>query len=181
MIIYLSMFDTEAEKTKFEQLYLTYRNLMFYTAQTILCNEKVAEDAVHQAFINIIENFEKVSDIVSPKTRCYVTVIVRNVSINLYNRQKKSNMIYFEDLDYNEDNEDNEVPGSAEPMNELETADILKALPKQYGDILLLKYHYGYQENEIAELLNITPENARKRVQRAKKCLSKLLTEREGA
>ncbi|SDO01319.1 RNA polymerase sigma factor [Acetanaerobacterium elongatum] len=102
MIVYLSMLDTEAEKTKFEQLYLTYRNLMFYTAQTILCNEKMAEDAVHQAFINIIKNFEKVSDIVSPKTRCYVTVIVRNVSINLYNRQKKSNMIYFEDLDYSQ-------------------------------------------------------------------------------
>ncbi len=178
MIVYLSMLDTEAEKTKFEQLYLTYCNLMFYTAQTILCNEKMAEDAVHQAFINIIENFEKVSDIVSPKTRCYVTVIVRHVSINLYNRQKKSNMIYFEDLDYSEDNE---VPSSAEPMDELKTADILKALPKQYGDILLLKYHYGDQENEIAELLNITPENARKRVQRAKECLSKLLTEREGA
>lgn len=177
MIIYLNMLNTEPEKTKFEQLYLTYRKLMFYIAQAILRNERLAEDAVHQAFINIIENFEKVGDVESPKTRCYVTVIVRNVSINLYNRQKKSNMIYFDDLDYSVDCE--AVP--AEQIAEFETVDILKTLPKQYGDILLLKYHYGYHDNEIAKLLQISPENARKRVQRAKECLGKLLTEKEGA
>ena len=50
MIIYLQMIDTPEDRSKFEQIYLEYRGLMFHVANEILHNEQDAEDAVHQAF-----------------------------------------------------------------------------------------------------------------------------------
>lgn len=50
MLIYLQMIESEADKSKFEQLYLKYRSLMLRVAMRILHNEQDAEDAVHQAF-----------------------------------------------------------------------------------------------------------------------------------
>ena len=51
MIVYLQMIDTPEDRSKFEQLYLEYRGLMFHAANQILHNEQDAEDAVHQAFL----------------------------------------------------------------------------------------------------------------------------------
>ena len=39
MIIYLQMLETPEEKSKFEQLYLEYKGLMFHVAYDILHNE----------------------------------------------------------------------------------------------------------------------------------------------
>ncbi len=36
MIIYLSIIESEEDKSKFEQLYITYRQTMFYVANRIL-------------------------------------------------------------------------------------------------------------------------------------------------
>ena len=59
MIIYLQMIDTPEDRSKFEQIYLEYRGLMFHVANEILHNEQDAEDAVHQAFLNVAENMKK--------------------------------------------------------------------------------------------------------------------------
>ncbi|MGB9762891.1 MAG: RNA polymerase sigma factor [Minisyncoccia bacterium] len=61
--IYLAMLDGEEDKNKFELLYVTYRKLMFYVANRILNDERLAEDAVHQTFLKILENFDKVGEI----------------------------------------------------------------------------------------------------------------------
>lgn len=56
MLIYLQMIESEADKSKFERLYLRYRGLMFSVAMRLLSNEQDAEDAVHQAFLSIISD-----------------------------------------------------------------------------------------------------------------------------
>ena len=59
MIIYLQMIESDEDKSKFEQLYIMYKGLMFHVAMKILKNEFDAEDAVHQAFLSLIENLKK--------------------------------------------------------------------------------------------------------------------------
>ena len=39
MIIYLQILETQDDQSKFEQIYLEYRNLMFYVAYGILRND----------------------------------------------------------------------------------------------------------------------------------------------
>jgi len=47
---------------------------MFYVANSILKDEHLAEDAVHQAFIKIIENLNKINEILdNSDKRAYLT------------------------------------------------------------------------------------------------------------
>lgn len=83
MIIYLQMIESDEDKSKFEQLYIMYKGLMFHVAMKILKNEFDAEDAVHQAFLSLIENLKKISDVKCPKTRAYIVIITERKAIAL--------------------------------------------------------------------------------------------------
>ena len=62
MLVYLSLIESDEDKSKFEKIYERYKGLMFYTAMQILNHKQDAEDAVHQAFVSIIENLDKISE-----------------------------------------------------------------------------------------------------------------------
>ena len=50
LMIYLQMIEGDEDKIKFEELYLTYRGLMYKVSFDILQNTQDAEDALHEAF-----------------------------------------------------------------------------------------------------------------------------------
>ena len=62
MLIYLQLIETEEDRSKFETIYLSYRDLMYHAAFGILRNVEDAEDAVHHAFVKIAEHMEKVGE-----------------------------------------------------------------------------------------------------------------------
>ena len=84
MLIYFQMIDSTENWLKFEQIYTTYRPLMFRIANDILHNEQDAEDTVHSAFIKIAENIARVGEPLCPKTKSYVVIIVADCNKNLY-------------------------------------------------------------------------------------------------
>ena len=56
VLSYLSSIETEAEKSKFVQVYEAYQGLMFHTAFRLLRQPEDAEDAVHEAFLYLAKN-----------------------------------------------------------------------------------------------------------------------------
>lgn len=170
MIIYLQMLETPEEKSKFEQLYLEYKGLMFHVAYEILHNEQDAEDAVHQAFVKIAENIKKIDDPICPKTHSYVVTIVENKAIDIYRKIKSHPTVELID----------EIDGMDvyyDGDNTL-TKCILQ-LPARYREMILLRYHHGYSVREIAGMMGISLPAAIKLDQRAKQKLKKLC-EKEG-
>ena len=170
MMIYLQMIDTPEERSKFEQLYLEYRGLMFHVANNILHHEQDAEDMVHQAFLKVAEHIEKIGDPKCPKTRGYLVTIVENKAIDLYRRRQRRRVVELSD----------ELPGVAavyEGENTL-TICILK-LPARYREVILLRYFQGYSVKEVAAVLGLSVAAASKLDQRAKNRL-KDLYEKEG-
>ena len=171
---------SHAEENKFEQLYLAYRQVMFYAANSILKDPAMAEDAVHQAFIRILNHMGKIGEVHCPQTRSFVVIIVRNVAINLYNSRKKQLALSLDELaEWTPDE-------AASPSDELEAkegslhlAQLMARLPDGYRSVLLLKYDNGYSTAEIASMLGLTEENVKKCLQRARKKLQEIL-EREG-
>lgn len=170
----------DAEENKFEQLYLAYRQVMYYAANSILKDPAAAEDAVQQAFMRILNHMDKISEVNCPQTKSFVVIIVRNVAINLYNSRKKQLALSLDELaEWTPDE-------AASPSDELESkegslhlAQLMARLPDGYRSVLLLKYDNGYSTAEIASMLELTEENVKKRLQRARKKLQEIL-EREG-
>jgi RNA polymerase sigma-70 factor (ECF subfamily) len=159
------------EPSKLEQIYRQYKNLMFYTANQILHSERDAEDIVHSAFVKLAEVADKITEPVCPKTQGLVVVIVRRLAINQYNARKRRTLLPLdEEL----------VCASAEPVEEKESVrQAIAHLPDRYRELILLKYYQGFSDREIAKMLDMTPGNVARTVQRAKQKLRENL-EQEG-
>ncbi len=171
MILYLQMIDTSEDRSKFEQIYIEYRDLMFYVANRILDSDQDAEDAVHEAFLKVAENIKKIGEPKCPKTRSFVVTIVENKAIDLYRKRNRHPTVELTE----------EVRGFSpayEGQNAL-TACVLK-LPARYREVILLRYHQGYSVKEVASILGISFAAASKLDQRAKNKL-KDLYEKEGS
>ena len=172
MLIYLSILESKEDKSKFEQIYITYKQTMFYSANRILKDEYLAEDVVHQAFLRIIDNLSKIDKIDCHKTKVFIVIIVENIAIDFYRKRKREDNISFDKIEiYIEDikAKDNFI------LNNIEEA-ILK-LPINYSTVLRLKYSQGYSNKEVAQILNISEENVRQRISRARKRLTETLNE----
>ncbi len=168
MLIYLQMIESPQQQSAFEEIYLTYRNLMFHIANNILNNDDDAEDAVHNAFVAIAENMEKIEVPVCPKTKGYVVTIVESKAIDIYRKKNRHPHLSLCE----------EVIGFAvDPAECQGITQCFALLPAQYRHILLLKYRYGYNNRELAHLLQLSEANVIKRTQRAKEKLAQLCKE----
>ncbi len=161
----------DEEKSKFEEIYIKYKQTMFYIANKILRDEYLAEDAVHQAFLRIIDNLDKINEINCHKSKAFIVIIVQNISIDFYRKRKREANISFEGIEYAIGSQDESFD-----LNEIEEA-ILK-LPVNYSSVFRLKYSLGYTNLEISEILNINEANVRKRISRGKDKLEEILGER---
>lgn len=170
MLIYMAMIDSPEDQSKFERVYHKYRYLMLHIAKQILHNHHDAEDAVHQAFVAIIENIEKISDVDSPKTRSFVVIISERKAIDmLRSNSRRSTVELNEDIAGIEMHFDLDNPVAA----------AIAKLPVHYREVLLLRFDNGFTTKEIASMMNITDSGVRKLIARAKRALQEIL-EKEG-
>lgn len=171
-MIYLMMIDTEEDKRKFVVLYEKYRCFMMTVAIGILNDSYLAEDAVHEAFIKVAKNIEKIGKIEDMATKRYLISIVKTTAIDIYrkrNRQQKKE-IFLQPEEIETD--------TIFVKEDIEENGIVKAiynLPDKYRDIFLLKYSSGFEYSEIADILNITESTVRQRISRGKKILEEIL------
>ena len=87
MFIFASIINEE-KRGRLEEVYIAHASSMYNVAYRILDDQHLAHDAVHEAFINISINFDKIIRTDCNKMRAIFIIIVRNVSINMYNRRK---------------------------------------------------------------------------------------------
>ena len=168
MLIYLQMIESPKQQSAFEEIYLTYRKLMFHIANNILNNAEDAEDAVHNAFVAIAEHIEKIDAPVCPKTKDYIVTIVEGKAIDIYRKKNRHPHLSLCE----------EVIGFVvDPAECQGVTQCFARLPAQCRHILLLKYRYGYNNRELSQLLQLSEANVIKRIQRAKEKLAQLCEE----
>ena len=168
MLIYLSMIESQDDRHRFERIYERYRNLMYHVAYRILRNPQDAEDAVHQAFVAIIQNIHKFVQIDCPETRSFIVLMAERKAIDLI-RIRHSEKI----LPLNEDWVGLEIPAPGDHG----LADALAKLPARYREVLLLRFDNGYSTRELAKMLGLTESGVRKLIGRAKDALRYILEE----
>lgn len=179
LVFYTSMLDEKEDKAKFEVLYNTYKNLMYYVANDILKDTMQAENAVSEAFLRIAKNFNKINDVNCPQTKGFVVIVVKNIAINMYNKNKKENAVSLDEISTYIGN--NNVEDKV--LDEFAVEDLKKAIDSLkpiYKDAILFRYASGYSVSEISDILSVNSETVKKRIQRAKSELLKILEKMEG-
>jgi len=176
MFVLLS-FDNENDKNKFDYLYNKYKKLLLYKAYQVLNDYSLAEDAVSEAFLRIYKNIRKIDDADSNQTISFLVTIVKNVSITMFNSEKRGSVVELEGYDREDDfNLEEFIVSEDAAKNILSIVDSLK---EEIKAPFLMKYAKGLSHREISQILNISENNVTVRIHRAKKKLAELLR-REG-
>lgn len=173
MLIYLALIETEEEKRKFERLYDGYKQTMYYAAYQILQDVHMSEDAVHQAFLRLVDHLDKIDESDCHKTRGFLVIITKHIAIDIYRKNKREQTLSFDELEFSIA----DTAGQMDDADEISRA--IARLPLNYAAVLTLKFSHGYTDREIAQMLHITEEAVRKRISRAKKKLAEIL-EKDG-
>ena len=176
LMLYLAAVETPEEKSKFERLYHSYRNLIFYIARHILADDFLAEDAVHETFLRILKNLDKINDADCHKTKAFIVIVAENIAIDIYRRHKRTAAVSLDMLDMQVS-----YPCFGPELLENSVEKAIYALPASYAAALKMKYLLDLDYPEIARVLDISEENVRQRVARGKRKLAALLAGEEDA
>jgi RNA polymerase sigma-70 factor (ECF subfamily) len=168
------MIDNSDDRIKFEKVYKNFKNIMLNRAYEIVKERQLAEDAVHNAFLKIINNLPKIYDADSNETKWYVIVIVTNEAKKIYNKENKILKAELMDMesDYN-------LEAIVEDKNIVEKVKReIELLPEIYRDTMSLKYYNDLSNKEISSVLSIPISTVKKRLQRGRKILIQKLGEK---
>ena len=133
MLIFLSMLESDEERRLFTDLYNQYGNMMLHVAKRYFPKDMyAAEDVVQNAWIRVVDHFQKIQAVPSKKRGAYLVVIVRNEAITALRKQKP-------ELQFDE----NFVEGyiDLENDNTRSIIDTIRAMPDRYpNNHLILHY-----------------------------------------
>ena len=182
LAFYLAMLDDDSQKALFSELYNKYEGMMYNISYKILQDSFLAEDAVHDAFMRLTGYISKIQDAKCHKTKALIVITTKSCAIDIY---RKRNRQFSEELTNLEDEEliDNTELPLDKVISEERSKELIGKLlniRKEYMDVILLRYLYDYSTGQIAQILGLTPENARKRLSRAKQAAQRLLYETDG-
>lgn len=164
--------------SKFEAVYFAYSKYLYAIGINILKDEQYAADALQQCFIKIFENIGKIGEVNSSRTKSFISIIMRNESINLL-RKRKAAIDVTESLDdalyiiIDETADTEEIVLKAELRAEVR--DYLSRLNREESNLIILKYVQEYSNEEIAEILGVSQEVIRQRLSRVRRKLAALI------
>ncbi len=151
------------------EIYRLYYRAMFNTSLRILNNRFEAEDVMQEAFLKAFRNLDQFSSGVS--FGAWLKKIVINASLDALRKRNRHRVEPLEDHDNEEFPEiaGEEVQISPEEVKRINEE--IRRLPEGYRVVLTLYLLEGYDHEEIAQILDITPSTSRSQYSRAKQKL----------
>ena len=157
------------EKQKLTEIYEKYRNRMYITACRILNDPYLAEDAVHEAFVAISKNLDKIGDTDSIQTASHVIKAAKSRALNMV-RQKVCEMpTLISDEDAKED--ETALDNICEKENYSYIVSAILSLDEKYRDVLSLYYLNELTVSEISHLLSRKENTVKQQLARGRRKL----------
>lgn len=133
---------------------------------------------MHETFLILIDHIDKVDEQESMKTWNYLATIVRRLCIDSLRKQKKTILRDMEsESAWAVSNDDIESDFIGKEMTE-QVKNLIQQMDYPYKQVLLLQYYNKMKGRDIAETLDLKPENVRQITKRAREQLKKQLKER---
>lgn len=176
MLCFLTIIDTEEGRSRFEEIYRDYRNLIYFCANRILKNSFDAEDASQNTFLYIAQHIDRFRDISEKDCKGLVLMVATQKSLDLYRKLSKNSGVSLEQ-------QESVGIEASDPVSHTDRIDedlsgILGQMDPRYREVLLKRLCYGYEFSDIARELMITETYARKILQRARQQFIRLYEER---
>lgn len=171
LALYMTMLEDERDKRAFLAIHNKFYHKMIKVARRYFpVDQAGAEDAVHESFLKIIENFSKISSLSCKELEPYIVTIVKNTSIDMLRRQKR--------LELTNDWTPYETARETEPGDGYgRLVAIIRAMPETYRAVLEMCFVLEMTYADTAKALGITESAVATRVNRGRKLLMEKLRE----
>ncbi len=159
------------DREEFEAFYKKHLRLVYAAAFSVLHDEQLSEDAAMEAFMYIAAHFGHIKALDEAACRRYVYLISRSRATDLLRKESKAG----EPAELTDEAALDD--GSLSGYETVHIKDCIMRLSKDERQLLYMSITLDMDSKAIAELLGISPEGARKRLQRARAHLRKLIEE----
>jgi RNA polymerase sigma-70 factor (ECF subfamily) len=160
---------SERERVRIADIYEKYRYTCLHIAMKITNNRQNAEDAVEDAFIEIIKRKEKILALSCSDLLPYIVTIVKSRAINIVKKGVRISDTPLDELE--ESIESAETAVDEQIINKQDFERLIakiSSLDENYKTVLEMRYILDMPNGEIAEALNTTRKNIEMRLYRAK-------------
>ncbi|RUA07490.1 MAG: RNA polymerase subunit sigma [Flavobacteriia bacterium] len=160
------------------ELYKLYYKSMFNTAYRILNDSFEAEDVMQESFLTAFTKLDSFRE--DAAFGGWLKRIVINRSLSQLKKLKDKQEISLEGVSYKmaEEEQEEDYDGLSTEMRTEELLQALQGLKENYRVVLNLRLIEGYDNEEIAQILNISNENCRTTISRAKNKLRSILSQK---
>ena len=166
LVFYLAAIDSDESKNKFEYIYRKYYRFMLRTASSIIRDSSLAEDAVHETFVQLLKEIDSLRIDNEKSLQSYLYILTRK------RERRRGVLTDYENRSTSLDNlkEPEEIALTNLQLNK--AVSILSDMPSIYRRTLVLRVK-GYSIREIAQITNSSESNVKTRIHRARAILLK--------
>lgn len=150
-----------------ESIVTEYGDMLFRICFVMLCNEQDAQDAVQDTLCRYMERAPLFRGVEHEKA--WLIKVAANRCRDIHRSRMRHPTVELENI-----SEYCEMPEQSEVVGEL------MKLPEKLKEVIFLHYIEGYKTEEIAQMLDITVNAVKKRMQRGRKMLRLSLEESYG-
>lgn len=143
LVFYLAAIDNDESKNKFEYIYHKYYRFMLRTASSIIRDSSLAEDAVHETFVQLLKEIDSLRIDNEKSLQSYLYILTRERTIDFLRKWERRRGVL---TDYEN--------------------------RSTYRRTLVLRVK-GYSIREIAQITNSSESNVKTRIHRARAILLK--------
>lgn len=155
------------------EVYKLYYRAMYNTSLRIVNDSFEAEDIMQESFLTAFSKLDSFNNQGNYSFGAWLKRIVVNNSLTALKKNKKYDKVSYDVVENYISDEEDEVD-----YNTIKCSEILKMisqLKSNYRIALSLSLIEGYDNEEIAQIMDISHENARTTISRAKDKLRKLI------
>lgn len=161
----LSMLSDEEDRKALYDLYMQYQNAMLRVARRYFPTDQVsADDAVQNAWLRVIDNFSKISEIPCKKRGSYLVIIVKNEALTLLRK-------YGREFPLDESLTEN----STEIDDSASIVDMIRSMSETYRAVLEMRLVEERTTREIAAALGLSERAVDTRISRGRALLAEKL------
>ena len=152
LVFYLAAIDNDESKNKFEYIYHKYYRFMLRTASSIIRDSSLAEDAVHETFVQLLKEIDSLRIDNEKSLQSYLYILTRERTIDFLRKweRRRGVLTDYENRSTSFDNfkEPEEIALTNLQLNK--AVSILSDMPSIYRRTLVLRVK-GYGSSDSGE------------------------------
>ena len=166
----------------FEMLLKRYKSKVFTTIFLIVNDRYIAEDIFQETFIKVLKTLKSEQYTEEGKYLPWVMTIARNLSIDYFRKTSKmpkmvnsSGEDVFKNLPIFDESREEQI---IQNQNEAKVRELIKLLPKEQQEVLVLRHYGDLSFKEISEITQVSINTALGRMRYALQNLRRMIEEK---